>query len=74
MRKIIITMVAIAFSLSAFSKVEIMYFSKAHDISLYCISGYVFLEATNNILREQATFLQVMNDKGLPLKCSDYKN
>ena len=66
-------MMAIAFSLSAFSKVESLDFSKDYHLQLYCISDYVFLDAMSSLLREQGTFLQVMNDKGLPMKCSEYK-
>ena len=46
MRKLIITMVAIAFSLSAFSQI---YKLEVHDeITVWCIKDYVFVKHNND--------------------------
>ena len=76
MKKLIITMVAIAFSLSAFSETTHIEYIKAHGVNVLCISNLVFIDKQNVGYQGHTTprwFMQVLNEKGLPMKCSEYK-
>ena len=69
MKKLIITMIAIAFSLSAFSQMRIL--EESGDIRVWCINENVFME--NN----EGGLIQVMgfsdSDGIKPLPCRAYR-
>jgi len=75
MRKIIITMVAIAFSLSAFSAIRVM--DKVTDgegntMSVWCIhEDYVFLEINGGALVQIRGWDD--GDKDMPIDCHTYE-
>jgi len=69
MKKLIITMIAIAFSLSAFSQMRIL--EESGDIRVWCINENVFME------NKEGGLIQVMgfSDSGgiKPLPCRAYR-
>ena len=76
MKKLIITMIAIAFSLSAFSETTHIEYIEEHGVNVLCISDLVFFGSPSVGYRGLSTprwFMQVLNEKGLPMKCSEYK-
>ena len=70
MRKIIITMMAIAFSLSAFSQMRIL--EESGDITVWCINENVFMQN-----KKEGGLIQVMgfsdSDGIKPLPCRAYR-
>ena len=78
MKKLIITMMAIAFSLSAYSA-DITLLGKWEEInkpSIYawCVGGMVV--ATMRTRIDQSTyagFYQILNEESKPLTCNEYK-
>ena len=69
MKKLIITMMAIAFSLSAFSQITIL--EQSNGISILCINENVFME------NKEGGLIQVMgfsdSDGIKPLPCRAYR-
>ena len=69
MRKILITMMAIAFSLSAFSQMRIL--EESGDIRVWCINENVFMQT------KEGGLIQVMgfsdSDGIKPLPCRAYR-
>ena len=69
MKKIIITMIAIAFSLSAFSQMRIL--EESGDIRVWCINENVFMQT------KEGGLIQVMgfsdSDGIKPLPCRAYR-
>jgi hypothetical protein len=78
MKKIILTMIAIAFSLSAFS--ETYYEIGAHKqgmgkamIVVWCINEYVFIDHRGSAGTSH-TFVQMNHHSGRPMTCEVYKS
>ena len=73
MRKILITMIAIAFSLSAYSEITLL--ETRYGISAYCVNGYVFISSDGGGLVQMTTTHRGVNQsiKGLTV-CAEYKS
>ena len=69
MKKIIITMVDIAFSLSAFSQMRIL--EESGDITVWCINENVFMETNESGLIQVMGFSD--SDGIKPLPCRAYR-
>ena len=73
MKKIIITMIAIAFPLSAFSAITLL--ETRYGISAYCVNGYVFITSDGSGLVQMTTTRKNSkhSNKGLT-GCTEYKS
>ena len=69
MRKILITMIAIAYSLSAFSQMRIL--EESGDIRVWCINENVFMETNEGGLIQVMGFSD--SDGIKPLPCRAYR-
>lgn len=69
MKKILITMMAIAFSLSAYSQMRIL--EESGDITVWCINENVFMETNEGGLIQVMGFSD--SDGIKPLPCRAYR-
>ncbi len=70
LKKIIITMVAIAFPLSAYSDITELETSKG--ITAYCVNGHVFISSQDDGLVQMMTAQGVYNQILKPMLCLEY--